>query len=35
VISGHRDEYETQCPGEALYRQLPRLREMVTRLRRK
>lgn len=33
VISGHRDGYETDCPGDALYAALPRLREMVTRLR--
>jgi hypothetical protein len=33
VISGHRDEYETTCPGDALYEQLPRLREEAARLR--
>ncbi|MFH8369668.1 peptidoglycan recognition protein [Streptomyces sp. NPDC018031] len=33
VISGHRDGYETDCPGDALYAALPRLREMVARLR--
>ncbi|SDY15505.1 N-acetylmuramoyl-L-alanine amidase [Micromonospora pattaloongensis] len=25
-ISGHRDGYATECPGEALYRQLPTIR---------
>jgi hypothetical protein len=29
-ISGHRDANATSCPGDALYAQLPRLREMVT-----
>lgn len=33
VISGHRDGYETDCPGEALYQRLPALREAVARLR--
>lgn len=33
VISGHRDGYETDCPGDALYAQLPRLRDEVARLR--
>ncbi|MFF8814624.1 N-acetylmuramoyl-L-alanine amidase [Streptomyces pactum] len=33
TISGHRDAYETDCPGDALYAALPRLREMVARLR--
>jgi hypothetical protein len=28
-ISGHRDGDSTACPGDALYRQLPTLREMV------
>ncbi|GHF62349.1 hypothetical protein FHX82_002910 [Amycolatopsis bartoniae] len=28
-IKGHRDYYNTQCPGDALYAQLPRLREEV------
>ena len=34
VISGHRDGYDTECPGDALYGTLPKLRDMVTRLRR-
>jgi N-acetylmuramoyl-L-alanine amidase-like protein len=29
-ISGHRDANATSCPGDGLYAQLPRLREMVT-----
>jgi hypothetical protein len=29
-ISGHRDGDATSCPGDALYAQLPQLREMVT-----
>ena len=29
-ISGHRDADATACPGDGLYRQLPRLRGMVT-----
>ncbi|MEE1798195.1 peptidoglycan recognition protein [Streptomyces sp. JV176] len=33
VISGHRDEYDTTCPGDALYDALPRLREETARLR--
>ncbi|MBQ0983109.1 peptidoglycan recognition protein [Streptomyces sp. F63] len=33
VISGHRDSYETRCPGEALYERLPEIREAVARLR--
>jgi hypothetical protein len=28
-VSGHRDADATSCPGDALYAQLPRLREMV------
>jgi hypothetical protein len=28
-ISGHRDGDKTSCPGNALYAQLPRLRELV------
>lgn len=35
VISGHRDGYETQCPGEALYDSLPRLRARVAQLRKR
>jgi hypothetical protein len=31
-ISGHRDACTTDCPGGALYRQLPRLRTRVARL---
>jgi hypothetical protein len=31
-ISGHRDADATSCPGSALYRQLPRLRQTVRRL---
>jgi hypothetical protein len=31
-ISGHRDADTTSCPGSALYRQLPRLRQTVQRL---
>ena len=30
-ISGHRDGDATACPGDALYAQLPQLREMATR----
>lgn len=33
VISGHRDGYETSCPGDALYARLPQLRDEVVRLR--
>lgn len=33
VISGHRDGYETSCPGEALYARLPELRDEVAALR--
>lgn len=33
VISGHRDSYETSCPGDALYAELPRLRDEVARVR--
>ncbi|MFJ4922959.1 N-acetylmuramoyl-L-alanine amidase [Streptomyces sp. NPDC088725] len=35
VISGHRDAYETDCPGSALYDELPRLRRAVARLRKR
>jgi hypothetical protein len=31
-ISGHRDADTTSCPGNGLYRQLPRLRQIVRRL---
>ncbi|MEI7034354.1 peptidoglycan recognition protein [Streptomyces pratensis] len=33
VISGHRDGFETRCPGDALYGLLPQLRERTARLR--
>ncbi|MEE1929694.1 peptidoglycan recognition protein [Streptomyces sp. TRM 70351] len=33
VIAGHRDGYHTDCPGDALYEALPRLRELTARLR--
>ncbi|MEV7871111.1 N-acetylmuramoyl-L-alanine amidase [Streptomyces sp. NPDC088124] len=33
VISGHRDEFDTTCPGDALYEALPRLREETARIR--
>ncbi|WKX69137.1 N-acetylmuramoyl-L-alanine amidase [Streptomyces sp. XD-27] len=33
VIAGHRDGYETDCPGGALYGRLPWLREEAARLR--
>jgi uncharacterized protein with LGFP repeats len=33
VISGHRDGYETACPGETIYAALPLLRELTSRLR--
>ncbi|MFJ4962356.1 N-acetylmuramoyl-L-alanine amidase [Streptomyces sp. ADI96-02] len=33
VISGHRDSFETRCPGDELYGLLPELRERVARLR--
>jgi hypothetical protein len=31
-IAGHRDADATSCPGSGLYRQLPRLRQVVRRL---
>lgn len=34
VISGHRDGFETTCPGDALYARLPALRDDVERRRR-
>ncbi|MFR9674195.1 peptidoglycan recognition protein [Streptomyces sp. TR02-1] len=33
VIAGHRDAFETTCPGDALEAQLPELRDEVARLR--
>jgi hypothetical protein len=33
VISAHRDAYATNCPGKDLFKQLPRLRQEVYRLR--
>jgi hypothetical protein len=33
TISGHRDGYETDCPGEALYDALPLVRKLAARLR--
>ncbi|WP_328911426.1 peptidoglycan recognition protein [Streptomyces sp. NBC_00234] len=33
VISGHRDSYLTGCPGDALYAQLPAIRDAVAALR--
>ncbi|GAA2368772.1 N-acetylmuramoyl-L-alanine amidase [Streptomyces cuspidosporus] len=32
VISGHRDGYNTECPGGALYRKLGTVRDMAARL---
>lgn len=32
AIIGHRDYNDTDCPGDALYRRLPRLRREVARL---
>ena len=32
VVSGHRDGYQTTCPGDALYAALPRIREQAARL---
>jgi hypothetical protein len=34
AISGHRDAYETDCPGDALYAALPWIRRTAERLRR-
>lgn len=34
VISGHRDAFETRCPGDALQQELPALRDDVERRRR-
>ncbi|MEW1858767.1 N-acetylmuramoyl-L-alanine amidase [Streptomyces sp. NBC_00669] len=33
VISGHRDVYQTDCPGQALYDDLPWVRQEAARLR--
>lgn len=33
VVSGHRDSFLTDCPGEALYGQLPAIREATAVLR--
>ncbi|MFE2017781.1 peptidoglycan recognition protein [Streptomyces sp. NPDC059499] len=33
AVSGHRDTYQTSCPGEELYAQLPAIREEMARLR--
>lgn len=33
VISGHRDAYQTNCPGEALYAELPAIRAAAAALR--
>lgn len=35
VISGHRDVYETTCPGQALYDDLPWIRRTAAALRHK
>ncbi|WP_078901834.1 peptidoglycan recognition protein family protein [Actinacidiphila yeochonensis] len=35
AISGHRDAYQTDCPGDALYDQLPWIRRTAAALRRK
>ncbi|MYS22741.1 N-acetylmuramoyl-L-alanine amidase [Streptomyces sp. DvalAA-14] len=35
AISGHRDVYETDCPGAALYADLPWIRQTAARLRQK
>ncbi|MFI0236570.1 peptidoglycan recognition protein [Streptomyces sp. NPDC016845] len=35
TISGHRDGYETECPGEALMRELPAIRERAARLQKR
>ncbi|MGN5631705.1 peptidoglycan recognition protein family protein [Streptomyces sp. AC154] len=34
VISGHRDAYQTTCPGEALYGELPAIRAATAALRK-
>lgn len=35
VISGHRDSFRTDCPGDVLYERLPAIRDAVTRLRKR
>jgi hypothetical protein len=35
TISGHRDAYETDCPGDALYAKLPWIRQAAARMRAK
>ncbi|MGW7465720.1 peptidoglycan recognition protein family protein [Streptomyces xantholiticus] len=35
VISGHRDSFRTNCPGDVLYTRLPAIRESVARLRKR
>ncbi|MDI3406952.1 peptidoglycan recognition protein family protein [Streptomyces cavernicola] len=34
VISGHRDSFQTDCPGDALYERLPAIRKAVALLRK-
>jgi hypothetical protein len=34
AVSGHRDTYQTRCPGDALYAALPAIREEMARLRK-
>ncbi|MFJ7243780.1 peptidoglycan recognition protein [Kitasatospora sp. NPDC098652] len=34
AISGHRDGFATECPGDALYRRLPAIRDTAARLQR-
>ena len=34
AVSGHRDAYRTDCPGDALYAQLPAIRKEMARLRK-
>lgn len=34
VISGHRDSFHTNCPGDALYGRLPAIRDAVASLRK-
>ncbi|MFF1919868.1 peptidoglycan recognition protein [Streptomyces sp. NPDC058221] len=34
VIAGHRDAYQTDCPGEALYDELPAIRAATAALRK-
>ncbi|MFF5898079.1 N-acetylmuramoyl-L-alanine amidase [Streptomyces argenteolus] len=33
AVAGHRDTFQTYCPGEALYAQLPTIRKEMARLR--